>query len=197
MTLVLNKSWAALTIDTAKESIIKAFTGVANAVDENYIQYNWDEWLERSQSTDKGYFIYTSTKKVEIPKIIVLLKYNKIPKIKVKLTRRNLLIRDNYTCQYTGKKVTMKDATVDHVLPKSRGGKTVWDNVVTACFEINIKKGNKTPEESGLQLSSKPKKPIWSLKYTKHISKIYKIWKKFIDTDQWNEIGYWDVELVD
>jgi len=197
-TLVLNKSWSAFNIETAKESIVRAFTGTAHIIDENYTKCDWNKWVKESQKYDDDEnFIHTNKLKIRVPKVIVLSKYNRIPNIKVKLTRRNLLIRDKHRCQYTGKKVTMKNATIDHVFPKSRGGKTTWDNVVIASFEANIQKGNRTPEEAGLKLIREPRKPVWNLMYAKHISKIPKFWEKFINTDQWNEIGYWDVELID
>jgi 5-methylcytosine-specific restriction endonuclease McrA len=202
-TLVLNKGWMPLTIETARESLIKAFTGSAKIVDENYIQYNWEEWSEISEyeyedSKEDDKFILTANyQKIKIPEVIVLLNYNRLPNVKVKLTRRNLLIRDKFTCQYTGQKLSMSDATIDHVVPRTQGGLTTWDNVVICSFEANVKKGGRTPEEAGLTLKTVPRKPSWSLMFAKYVTRIPKSWEKFIKTDKWNEIGYWDVELVD
>lgn len=196
-TLVLNKGWDAFNIETAKESIVKTFTGDANVLDENYVQYGWEDWLELSKMDNEGPFVRTSKIRIKVPRVIRLLKYNRIPKIEVKLTRRNLFIRDKLCCQYTNKKLSFKDATIDHVIPRSKGGKSTWDNMVICSLEINIKKGNRTPKEAGLTLIRQPKQPTWNLMFVKYVPKIPRIWEKYIHTDQWNEIGYWDVALID
>lgn len=198
-TLVLNKSWTALTVSTIKDGIIKLFQGSAKALDENYNQYNWDEWLEMSKKddSDDDKFVRSAMMKIKIPHVIVLQEYNKIPKIKIKLTRRNLFIRDKGKCSYTGKRLTLKEATQDHVIPKSRGGKTCWTNLVLCSFDANIKKGNRTPEEAGIKLIKQPQKPVWNLLFAHHVTRVPKIWEKYVETNQWNEIGYWDVELID
>ncbi len=74
-------------------------------------------------------------------------------------TRRAVFIRDNFTCAYCGKTVKDSEATVDHLIPKSRGGKWEWENLVTCCSQCNQKKGNKTPQEAGMELLFKPKRP--------------------------------------
>lgn len=94
--------------------------------------------------------------KIKVPKIIVLSRFDKIPYKRPKFTTKNIWIRDNGICQYTGKKLTSKCGNIDHIIPKSRGGKTDWTNCVLAHKDINAKKANKTPEESGLQLIRKP-----------------------------------------
>ena len=204
-TLVLNKLWVPVCVENVKESLTKAFSGVANFIDEETYQiYNWENWvdtfsLSRGEdiSSSKYKFIATVSMLIRIPEIILLKKYSKIPRIEVKLTRRNLLIRDNFRCVYTGEKVTSKTATIDHVIPKSKGGKTVWNNVVICSFDANIKKADKLPEEVGFRLKKKPERPIWNPLYAFANSQRPKSWDKFIDTDKWNEIGYWDVELID
>lgn len=200
-TLVLNKSWTAMGIQSARKSIVKILSGTAKVVDENYVQYDWDEWLDATpfdtKKSNVDDFISSGHYKVKIPCVIVLLNQNRHPNQKVKMTRRNILIRDKFTCQYTGKKLTSQSATLDHVIPHSRGGKSTWDNLVLASVEANVKKANRTPEEAGMKLRTVPKRPAWGLQYTKYVAKVPAIWKKFIDTDKWNEYGYWDVELVE
>jgi len=202
-TLVLNKNWRALLFETAKEAIVKTFTGCAKIIDEDCLQYTWNEWMGMSldePNKDGAHYIITTAGKIRVPEVILLLDYSQIPHINVKLTRRNLLIRDNFRCVYTNKTVTSHTATMDHVIPKSRGGKTEWTNLVICSFDANVKKGNRTPQEAGLPVPH-PKKPHWSLKYSKHIPGLPKTpkksWSQFINTDQWNDIGYWDVELID
>ena len=97
----------------------------------------------------------------EMPKIIKLRKYARVKKnlSMVRYSRRNIVLRDENTCQYCGKKTTGKDATLDHVVPKSRGGKSTWTNIVLSCHSCNNKKDNRTPEEAGMKLKRQPYKP--------------------------------------
>jgi 5-methylcytosine-specific restriction endonuclease McrA len=144
----------------------------------------------------EGNYIRTPKFKIKIPELIVLHSYNTVPKYSVRLSRRNLLIRDKFRCQYTGKKLNGKNATIDHVIPRSRGGKTTWDNVVIASIEANNKKANRTPEEAGMKLLSTPKKPHWNSHLFSLLPKEKPTsWKPFIDPYTWNENEYWDVEL--
>jgi len=91
-----------------------------------------------------------------LPVVIRLLYYVKIPHKDIPLTRKNIMHRDNYTCQYCGKK---SDMTIDHVIPRSRGGRDKWDNVVAACLRCNVTKGSRTPREAGYKLARKPARP--------------------------------------
>ena len=95
-----------------------------------------------------------------MPLVIRLVYYVRIPhRLSLPVTRRTVLARDHYTCQYCGRQPSRKDLTVDHILPRSRGGHTAWENVVTACQRCNGRKGNRTPEEAGMSLLSPPVRP--------------------------------------
>ena len=95
-----------------------------------------------------------------MPLVIRLVYYVRIPhRLSLPVTRRTVLARDHYTCQYCGRQPPRKDLTVDHILPRSRGGHTAWENVVTACQRCNGRKGNQTPEEAGMSLLSPPVRP--------------------------------------
>jgi 5-methylcytosine-specific restriction endonuclease McrA len=95
-----------------------------------------------------------------VPLVIRLVYFVKIPRrISLPVTRRGVLSRDHYTCQYCGTTPLRKNLTVDHVIPRSRGGKTIWKNVVTACEKCNGRKGNRTPAEAGLKLLTQPIRP--------------------------------------
>jgi len=100
--------------------------------------------------------IFTSTKKFAKPSVIRLIKYVSIPYRKVVLSRDNIFRRDEHRCAYCN---TNKDLTIDHIYPKSRGGKNSWENLITCCFKCNSKKGDKTPEEAKMELLYKPTKP--------------------------------------
>ncbi len=106
---------------------------------------------------ESGNFLRSVSDRFPVPKVIRLLsKLVRQVSPRVTYTRKNIHIRDNYTCQYCGSTSTL---TLDHVMPVSRGGKSSWENVVTACYPCNSRKGSKTPEEAGMKLAMVPKKP--------------------------------------
>jgi 5-methylcytosine-specific restriction endonuclease McrA len=97
---------------------------------------------------------------IPVPLVIRLITYVRIPRrFHLPVTRRTVLARDNYTCQYCGDQPGKANLTVDHVVPRSRGGEHTWDNVVTACARCNRRKGNRTPAEAGMPLRSRPTRP--------------------------------------
>jgi 5-methylcytosine-specific restriction endonuclease McrA len=117
-----------------------------------------------------------------LPLVIRLLYYVKIPHKDIPMTRRNVMHRDDYTCQYCGKK---SDLTIDHVIPRSRGGKDVWDNVVVACLRCNVTKGSRTPKEAGYELKTRPCRPFnfiqFELSKQNHVTqKEFTQWKKYL-----------------
>jgi len=183
-TLVLNKSWLAVSVFRFKYAICKVFSGMAKFIDSDFNQYSWNEWLDLSNNPDfeDEDFIHSNKIKVRVTRhpIIVLTDYNKMPRSHIRLSKRNVLIRDGFCCQYSHKKLTMGTATLDHIIPKSRGGKTTWDNVVAASHEINTRKGDRTPEEANLKLMRDPKKPEWSPLYSRLIENIPEEWENII-----------------
>jgi len=201
-TLVLNKSWNAIRVESFRRTLCKTLSRRARFLDdETYVAYSWEDWFKEfslsiDDEDDYGYqWINATSFKVRLPEIVILTEYDKVPNMKVRLTRRNLLIRDGFRCQYSNKRLTYKTATMDHIIPRSRGGKTEWTNVVISDFKVNVKKKNRTPKEAGLKLLSVPKEPHWHPLYSYADKHRPESWKKFINTDKWNEIGYWDVEL--
>lgn len=179
--LVLNKNWIAIRIRTVKE-VIKLLCRIerASIVDINdYSVYSWKKWVN-VKVTINDKFIKTSRKKIKVPEVIILNKYDKFTISGLNLTKKNLLIRDNYSCQYTGKKLNEKTADIDHVIPKSRGGKSDWTNLVVSDKKINREKANKTPEEAGFKLLNKPVKPKGRILLIDPKITILNSWKKFI-----------------
>jgi len=128
--------------------------------------------------------------KIKLPSVVRLLKLVKWKKAPVKFSRQNIYERDNYSCQYCGRHMPPEDLTYDHVIPKSRGGKTVWTNIVTCCVDCNRKKGGRTPEEAGMSLIRPPVEPKWtpSVKITVGFREVPTSWKDYL---------YWHVELVE
>jgi len=201
-TLVLNKNLDAICVAPFKDTLNKVFSSRAKYVDNETFQHlSWEEWFDLfsipvEDEGDYGYkWIHVNRFKVRLPRIVVLSEYNKIPHTRVRLTRRNLLIRDAFKCQYTGERVTSRTGTTDHIVPKCRGGKTVWDNVVISTFKVNVKKGGRTPTEAGLKLLKVPKEPHWSPLFSYAQMEKPEEWKNFVRPEQWDEIGYWDGEL--
>jgi 5-methylcytosine-specific restriction endonuclease McrA len=99
----------------------------------------------------------------KMPSVVRLKKYVRTFRrtMNARCTRKNVLMRDRYACQYCGISCSAATITIDHVFPRSRGGKTNWDNVAAACHPCNRRKANRTPEEAGMRLAKKPRRPTW------------------------------------
>ncbi len=142
-TLLLNFTYEPLRIIDWKKAVILLYLGKAEPVS------SYDITI-RSVSVSMG-----------LPAVIRLLKYVKDGRrVYLRFSRENVYIRDNYTCQYCGRRFPPSKLTYDHVIPKSRGGETNWTNIVTCCEECNRKKGDRTPEEAGMKLIKQPKRPV-------------------------------------
>ena len=113
----------------------------------------------------------------QFPSVIRLRSYIRVPYNKVVLSRRNIMRRDNFTCMYCGSK---NDLTIDHVLPKSRGGKDVWENLTTACEKCNVKKGSRTPEEAGMPILKQPYRPIPITFFRDYNGYVQEPWKPYL-----------------
>lgn len=182
--LVLNKVWIPIRIVDVKRSLKLIFADKAFIVDpHDYAVYDWDKWASLNVK-DEEEGIETTRQRIKIPEIIVLNHYDKTHRRGAKLTKRNIYIRDSYVCQYTGKKVSHKEADIDHIVPRSKGGKNTWDNMVVCTKEINRKKGDRNPEEAGLKLLKKPSKPNSHNLLIDPKMAIPNSWDKFI---KWNK----------
>jgi hypothetical protein len=159
--LILNKNWIPINTTTPKHSFALLYNDNAKSLnfkkDGDMELISWDEWI--NLDVDNDLFVNTIRGGIKIPKIIVLTYFDKIPKQAIKFTQKNIWERDNYTCQYTGKKINKFNGNIDHVVPRSKGGKTSWENCVLAHKDINAKKANNSPEEVGLKLLKKPNEP--------------------------------------
>jgi len=199
-TLVLNKGWMAIQITTVKRALGLIYQGYARVVDEDYRTYDFNDWSELSQQMveiEPENFICSPSLKIKVPRVIVLLFYDKLPKRQVRFSRKNLMERDKWQCQYCGvKPPNKKDAlhwmksnalNLDHVVPRSRGGKTTWENVVASCYKCNSKKGSKTLRELGWKLNKKPHKPKSHPTLNIPLKIIpHKEWASFLDLAYWN-----------
>ena len=160
--LVLNKNWQAIHVKTPLEAVSMMYANTATVLyvegEEIFQPMTWSQWIALPYDENELY-INTVNSRIRVPKIIILAKYNKVPQRRPKLSKRNIWLRDDFTCQYTGKKLKKSEGNIDHVVPKSKGGRTDWSNLVIACKEINQLKADKTPEQAGLKLIKPPSEP--------------------------------------
>lgn len=193
--LVLNKSWQAIDVTTVRYAIGKVYQDIAKIVEPvSYAMHDFDSWMDMSISTwedakkvaqDDFEWLHGIGFKLVAPEIIVLRDYAGYNKREVKFSRRNIFERDDYTCQYCRKRLATKELTIDHVMPRSRGGKSLWANVTLACYPCNRRKDNRTPEEARMRLIKKPERPHWAEVKTFVRGKIPKSWEDFLGEMYW------------
>ncbi|MBR9802484.1 MAG: HNH endonuclease [Rubinisphaera brasiliensis] len=187
-TLVLNKSWQPVRVATAARCLIMLWNGTVKAVDLNdYQTYSWEDW-SRITPGDEHVVVRSVQQDILVPDVVVLQNYAKQPKRTVTFSRRNLFRRDAHQCQYCGCKPSSSELTIDHVLPRSQGGGSSWENCVLACVKCNTRKGGRTPEQANMPLKVKPVRPKWTHLFSMPKHRI-STWSKFISD------AYWDVEL--
>lgn len=186
--LVLNKYYQAIQIITLQRAVCHLVKGTAKVITPDWTTHTFEEWIQISQfyenGTDSGYkFIKSPSISLLVPDAVYLPYYESLPQNEVIFSRQNLFLRDQFTCQYCGRVLkNPKERTIDHVIPKSRGGKTVWTNVVLCCKKCNLKKGNRTPEEAGLKLLKVPRTPRWQALILEEFPKHKKDkWKVFLN----------------
>ncbi len=160
--LVLNRVFQPVQVTTAKRAFVLLYGGAANALDEVGEAYDFDLW--RSLPVRDGDDVVSIVGGgLRVPRVLHLHRYDRTPRVTVRLTRRNLMFRDSHQCQYCGKRPPLRELNIDHVLPRSRGGDDSWENLVTACRICNLRKGWKTPEEANMNLARRPFRPKWSM----------------------------------
>lgn len=160
--LVLNLDYTPISVCTVQRAFLLVFLNKAEIVRAN-----------------SQYSIHTVNQSYPMPSVIKLGRYVNVPYKGVVLSKENVFKRDGFQCQYCG---TQKDLTLDHLIPKAKGGKTSWNNLVTACKKCNSLKGDYTPEQAGLQLAFKPFKPSYIMYLKELSSRIYEEWKPFLET---------------
>lgn len=163
---------------------------VIHVQDGHYDAHGFQEWVlrsARSYATGSGgedgheEWIFTVTYPVRVPRIIRLLRYDRYPRRKVSLTRRNVFARDDYSCQYCGDRHATAELTIDHVVPRSRGGKDDWENIVTSCSRCNHKKGMRTVEAAGMKLLRVPSTPRLNPVLEMNLrNQKFHSWRKFV-----------------
>lgn len=160
--LVLNRNWQAIDVKTPADAFCMMAAGTATALaigkDGDMQPTKWADWFELPVR-DEDNHVGTVHGGVRVPTVIVLARYDKVPRRRPKLSGRGIWERDGGVCQYTGRKLSRDEGNIDHIVPRSRGGKTTWDNCVLADKKINSRKADRTPDEVGLKLQRRPTAP--------------------------------------
>jgi 5-methylcytosine-specific restriction endonuclease McrA len=161
--LVLNRSFLPIHVTSVRRAFSLIYQGGATAVNENYETFDFESWRESggpaSRTTD---CIRTLSGPIPVPRVILLRAFDRVPRKQLRFSRANIFSRDKSTCQYCGARPGRVHLNLDHVIPRTQGGKMTWGNVVCCCISCNRKKGGRTPEQAGLKLRSVPRRPRWS-----------------------------------
>jgi 5-methylcytosine-specific restriction endonuclease McrA len=197
--LVLNKLFMAVHIVSVRRAfclLCKELAEVVSLEDGSFATYNFASWREVSEYRARHFrqeeddWVRTVNSEIQVPRVIRLLGYEKLPKQTVKFNRRNIFARDNNQCQFCGRKFPTTELSLDHIVPRSQGGESTWENIVCACVNCNVRKGGRTPKQAHMSLIRKPERPkrspLLNLKLT---HKKYQSWRTFLDN------AYWTVEL--
>lgn len=160
--LVLNRNWQAIDTTTPAQAFGQMATDAATGLDiqsnEWMMPVKWEAWRDLPVREDDLY-VGTANGRIRVPTVLVLCRYNRVPIHRPKLNSRNIWLRDDAVCQYTGRRLNKGEGNIDHVIPLSRGGANSWENCVLSCRSVNQKKADKTPQEAGLKLIRPPFEP--------------------------------------
>jgi len=193
--LVLNKSFLPVQITTVRRAFCLLYAGIAKAVNSQYETFDFDSWRQvRVEINDDA--IGLVDRMIKVPRVILLIAYDRVPKRRVRFSRHNIFARDKNTCQYCGKRFATSDLNLDHVVPRSQGGITSWENVVCSCHRCNRSKGGLTPVQAGMRLISPPRKPSWTPPLNVSLKDVMrKEWVPFLDFLV--DLSYWNTELLE
>jgi 5-methylcytosine-specific restriction endonuclease McrA len=187
--LVLNRHWLAIHFCNVKRALCLVYSDLARIVDDSYQTHDFESWCELSEAARHPEKIHTPGMSMLVPQVIVLTRYACRPPQQVKFSRRNIYLRDHNTCQYCGSTPPRSELTIDHVIPRSRGGRTTWENVVLACTRCNTKKGSRLPQECKMHPKNPPMRPKWPLFSQRALGERPRsIWQKFVDSAYWNAL---------
>jgi 5-methylcytosine-specific restriction endonuclease McrA len=197
--LVLNRQYLAVHVVNVRRAfglLLNRLAEVIHIEDGQYCNYDFESWREisemRAAFKERAHddWIRSVNFEICVPRVLRLLHYDRLPKQRVRLNRRNIFARDANLCQYCGKRFPTNELSLDHVLPTCRGGDTSWENLVCACVRCNVRKGGRTPQEAGMKLIKKPIRPKRSPLVTIKLGNPkYASWKSFLDN------AYWSVDL--
>jgi 5-methylcytosine-specific restriction endonuclease McrA len=190
--LVLNRSYMPIHVTTARRAFSLLYQGLARAIDKHYQTFDFESWSELAiEAHDQT--IGLVDRIVKIPKVIVLIAFDRMPRRHVRFSRHNIYARDNNTCQYCGVQFPRSELNLDHVVPRSLGGTSTWENIVCSCLSCNRRKGGMTPQEAGLRLLRHPRRPKWTPMMGLLVTEIrHREWLPFLNIV---DASYWNAEL--
>ena len=192
--LVLNKHYAAVRVVTARRALCLLFKEHAEVIcveDGQYLQYDFEGWMAIADiqwelERERHDWVQAVRYAVAVPRVIRLYAYDRIPRERVRLTRRNLFARERNQCMYCGHHFSTADLTIDHVVPRSQGGGESWENLVAACRACNARKGGRTPDQAGMTLMRQPRAPRRNPSITARLSsERYASWRPFLHGASW------------
>jgi 5-methylcytosine-specific restriction endonuclease McrA len=166
--LVLNRFYMVIRVVNVRRAMTLLYRSCAEVIsidNGSYFNYDFETWCELSQITslDKQYdeeYIRAVNFEIQVPRIVRLTRYDKVPRSVVRFNRKNLFARDDHRCQYCGQAKPTSQLSLDHVVPRSMGGRTSWENIVCSCTSCNSRKGGRTPEQAGMDLLKIPRRPL-------------------------------------
>ncbi len=188
--LVLNRLYMPVRVVDGKRAIILLYKDKAEVItvsEDQYLNYSFDTWLDKSnnggiQSLDQVEYVKTPNIRIALPRVIRLYSYDGFQKGNVRFNRKNIFARDGYTCQYCGERKSENDLSLDHVVPRSRGGKSSWQNIVTACKSCNVRKGGRLLKNTDMELNKTPNAPSTNPVVKKHADMDkYSCWNVFLE----------------
>jgi len=185
--LVLNRSYFPVHVTSARRALSLLYQGVAKAVDQQYRTFDFESWSALSASLNDD-TVSLIDRVIRVPRVVLLVGYDRVPKRQVRFSRFNVFARDNNTCQYCGKRFSRNELNLDHVIPRDRGGPTTWENTVCSCIACNTRKANRTPSEAGMHLIRHPRRPdkAPAIRITFGLRNAPESWRDYV---------YWNVEL--
>lgn len=189
--LVLNRTFLPVHVTSVRRAFSLLYRGVARAVDEHYQTFDFADWA--SVSTLDRDAVGTARGAVRVPRVILLVAFDRVPRREVRFSRHNIFLRDGNACQYCGRRKPRHELNLDHVVPRSRGGLTTWENIVCACLECNRLKGGRSPDDAGMKLRRRPRRPAWTPFIARTLAGTsYREWQPFLGGI---DGAYWNVEL--
>ena len=192
--LVLNRSYFPVHVTSVRRAFSLLYQGIAKAVDQQYRTFDYESWSALSASVHDE-TIGLIGRAIRVPRVILLVSYDRVPRRQVRFSRFNVFARDKNTCQYCGRRFSRNELNLDHVIPRSQGGLSTWTNIVCSCLRCNRVKGGRRPEEAGMRLIKQPVQPEWTPFMLETFTfKRYQEWLPFL-----NEVdaAYWNTELLE
>ena len=195
--LVLNRSYQPIHVTSVKRAFALLYQGIARAIDREYRLFDFQSWSALAADTHPD-TVGTVSRRFRVPRVIVLLACEHLPRARVRFSRHNIYLRDGNRCQYCGRGFQRAELNLDHVIPRSRGGITTWENVVCSCVACNLRKGGRTPDEANMKLLRTPGRPKWSPFHrlgSKRPS--HQDWGPFLAHMNLADASYWNAELLE